>query len=108
MSEVAAVIAKIKDGFRQKANEAAALDGKQVQFHLSGDGGGAYVFAVNGTELDVTEGEADSPDLTVAVSKDDFLSLTAGRLGAMQAFMTGKIKIKGDMGLAMKLQSLLG
>lgn len=108
MSELAAVIAQIKDGFKEKAAQAGALDGKEIAFQLTGDGGGNYVFSVSGTELNVSEGDGNSPDLTVTVSKDDFIALTAGRLGAMQAFMTGKIKVKGDMGLAMKLQSLLG
>jgi putative sterol carrier protein len=38
----------------------------------------------------------------------DFLKLVGGKLNAQMAFMTGKIKIQGDMGLAMKLQQLLG
>lgn len=107
MSEVAAIIAQIKDGFKKKAGEALALEGKQVEFQLSGDGGGTYTFAVSGGELSVTEGGGHGADLTVSVSKDDFIALTSGKLGAMQAFMTGRIKVKGDMGLAMKLQSLL-
>ncbi|NLA04878.1 MAG: SCP2 sterol-binding domain-containing protein, partial [Firmicutes bacterium] len=39
---------------------------------------------------------------------DDFGSLLDGKLNATSAFMAGKLKVKGDMGLAMKLQSLLG
>lgn len=108
MSDVAAIIAQIQAGFKEKASEARPLDGKRIQFELTGEGGNTYLFDVQGDTLNVTEGGAVSPDLAITVSKDDFVALVGGKLGAMQAFMTGKIKMKGDMGLAMKLQALLG
>ena len=46
-------------------------------------------------------------DCTVKVSKDDFVAMSTGQLDSMSAFMTGKLKIEGDMGVAMKLQSIL-
>lgn len=107
MSEITALIEKIKERFKEKAGDLLSLDGKQFEFQLTGDGGGTYTFAVNGKELNVSQGAASNPSLTVTVSKNDLIALTTGKLGAMQAFMTGKIKVKGDMGLAMKLQSLL-
>jgi putative sterol carrier protein len=45
-------------------------------------------------------------DCTVTVSFDDLKALMAGDLNPMTAFMFGKIKVSGDMGVAMKLQSL--
>lgn len=55
-------------------------------------------------------GDAVAPakaDLTITVSDDDFAQMAAGKLNAQQAFMKGKIKIKGNMSLAMKLQTVL-
>lgn len=49
-------------------------------------------------------GEADC---VIIASKETFLKLKDGDLNPMMAVMTGKVKIKGDMGLAMKLQSLI-
>ncbi len=50
----------------------------------------------------------DGPaDATVSVNFDDFLKLSQGQLDPMMAFMSQKIKIAGDMGVVMKLQSLL-
>ena len=44
---------------------------------------------------------------TVAASEGDFLNIVNGRLNPQMAFMSGKLKIQGDMGLALKLVSIL-
>ena len=54
-------------------------------------------------ELNVFEGRADKPDLTVQMSDDDLVSLFKGELNGMSAFMAGKVKISGDMMLAQQL-----
>ena len=46
-------------------------------------------------------------DCTVKMDFSDFADLIGGKLDGMTAFMTGKLKIEGDMGVAMKLQSIL-
>ena len=50
------------------------------------------------------DGEADC---TLKIALDDFLSMIQGELDGTTAFMTGKLKIEGDMGIAMKLQGVL-
>jgi len=55
----------------------------------------------------VTAGTAPSPDLTITMEDADLEQLLKGELNGMTAFMTGKLKIEGDMGVAMKLQSIL-
>jgi putative sterol carrier protein len=45
--------------------------------------------------------------MTVSVADKDFQDLAAGTLQAQKAFMSGKIKIKGNMGLANKLEAVL-
>lgn len=54
----------------------------------------------------VTTEDKDA-DCTISVSKEDLESLAAGELDATSAFMQGKIKIDGDMGIAMKLSQIL-
>lgn len=49
------------------------------------------------------DGKADA---TINVAFDDFLKLAQGQLDPMAAFMTGKLKVAGDMSAALKLQSL--
>jgi len=78
------------------------------QFDLSGDGGGVFHVKVADGATEVVEGASDSANITITMSSDDFASLLDGKLNATSAFMAGKLKVKGDMSLAMKLQSLLG
>lgn len=51
--------------------------------------------------------EGSKPDVTMILSKDDFVKMFAGQLNATSAFMTGKLRIKGDLGMAMKLDKLM-
>ncbi len=55
----------------------------------------------------VTESDDDA-DVTLTAPADVFQDLLNGDLSGASAFMTGKLKVDGDMGLAMKLGSLLG
>lgn len=53
----------------------------------------------------VSNGEKDAP-FTIVMTAEDFSQILSGDLNVMMAFMTGKLKIKGDKGAAMKLTSL--
>ena len=59
-------------------------------------------------ELKSAKGKADSPNMTITQAVADWREINAGRLNPQMAFMSGKIKISGDMSLAMKLGSLMG
>jgi putative sterol carrier protein len=56
----------------------------------------------------VAEGEAPSPSCIVTMAESDFLDLVSGKLNGQMAFLTGKLKVGGDMGLALKLGSFIG
>ena len=72
---------------------------KSVKFDFGDDG---QVFA-SGTEATT---DANAADCTISVSKDDFIALAEGNLDPMMAFMSGKLKVAGDMSVAMGLQSI--
>lgn len=76
------------------------------QFNVEGPNGGTWT--VDCKEAEVYAGEADdAPDCTIFVSDDDFVGIVDGSLNAMQAFMEGKLRVEGDMALALKLQEVL-
>ena len=72
-----------------------------------GPGQAAYTVDLKNGSGSVTEGKGAKADLTISVSDDNFAAMAAGKLNAQSAFMSGKIKIKGNMGLAMKLGTVL-
>ena len=79
-------------------NKAGGID-KSVKFDFDGEGA---VWA-QGTEAKVSD---DDADCTINVTKEDFIALASGSLDPMMAFMSGKLKIAGDMSVAMGLQKL--
>ncbi len=97
-------------------NVAQALDSLDPQklagldatflFELSGEGGGQWTVAVADNKINVTEGAAADPTTTFKMTAADFVAMTNGELNPVAAFMQGKIKVEGDMSVAMRLQTL--
>lgn len=77
------------------------------QFNIDGDNGGTWVVDLTKDGDFVSEGPSDSPNCTVVMKEQDFIDMWQGKLPGAQAFMMGKLKIQGDMGLAMKLQKFI-
>ena len=69
------------------------------------EGAGQWLVAVTDGAVSVTEGGGEA-DTTIQTTEENFLSISRGELNPTTAYMTGKLKIKGDMGAAMKLQKL--
>jgi putative sterol carrier protein len=69
------------------------------------DGAGQWKVDVEDGAVSVTEGGGDA-DVTISATEETFDRIAGGELNPTTAYMSGKIKIKGDMGAAMKLQKL--
>lgn len=86
-----------------KMQDAGAwLPGKTIKIDFGADNGVVFMDGANSLVSDAD----NSADTTIKVSWEDFQSLASGALDGMTAFMTGKLKVEGDMGNAMQLQGI--
>jgi putative sterol carrier protein len=69
------------------------------------DGAGKWKVDVQDGSVKVTQ-DAEDADVTITTTEDTFEKIVSGEQNATSAYMTGKLKVKGDMGAAMKLQKL--
>jgi putative sterol carrier protein len=79
---------------------------KTLQWNITGEEAGVWAFQIINGEGKLIPGGVEKPDITFTVSDKDWLAIAEGKLDAMNAFMTGKLKIAGDMMLGMKVPSL--
>jgi putative sterol carrier protein len=86
--------------------ERAAGTNAVVQYDISGDGGGSWHAVIKDGACTIAEGPGTNPALTLSMAAQDWLDMTSGKQSGQMLFMSGKLKLKGDMGLAMKLGSM--
>ena len=84
--------------------QARALD---ASYRFDIEGAGSWRLESDGERVVVTESDAPA-DCVVKADEATFLGIVDGRQGAMGAYMTGKIRVEGDLGLAMRLRDLFG
>ena len=87
---------------QKKAKSIPAFGGK-----LKFDFGEGFIFIDGSGAENIVSNEDKEADCVITASVETFQKLSSGKLNPMMAMMTKKIKIKGDMGIAMKLQSLM-
>ena len=85
--------------------EASKLAGMSNSYLFDIEGEGQWLVTVADGSVNVTEGGGEA-DATIETSAETFDKIVAGDQNPTTAYMTGKLKIKGDMGAAMKLQKL--
>jgi putative sterol carrier protein len=87
---------------RTDASKTAGMNNSYV-FDI--EGVGQWKVDVDDGKVAVTEGGGDA-DVVISTSQETFEKIVAGDVNPTSAYMTGKLKIKGDMGAAMKLQKI--
>jgi putative sterol carrier protein len=92
------------DGLAARADPAKTA-GVNNSYFFDIEGEGQWTVDVRDGSVSVAEGGGDA-DVTISASADDFDKIVAGEMNPTTAYMSGKLKIKGDMGAAMKLQKL--
>jgi len=94
---------RIAAGLTANADKAKEINSSYL-FNIGGDAGGQWILDL--TVPEVRAGEEGGADCTIHMESTDFIDMIEGRLPGAQAFMMGKLRIEGDMGLAMKLQEI--
>lgn len=89
----------------EKAFKPEAAEGVEavIQYHLTGDEGGYWVISIHEGKCTVGEGTVEYPTMTLTADAQDFKDVLTGKADGMQYFMQGKLKLAGDLNLALKL-----
>jgi putative sterol carrier protein len=97
-------LADVTTNIRARVGDDCGIS-KVIKFDFGGDG----IVRVDGVSTpNIVDNEDSSADCTVKVAMSDFLDIAAGNQNPQMAFMMGKLKIEGDMGIAMQLGKILG
>ena len=73
-----------------------------IQFVLTGEEAGDWQIIIKDKKVEVKEGMNDDPTMTLEADSQDYKDIVTGKVNAMNSFMQGKVKLKGNLNLAMK------
>ena len=96
-------IENIVSQFEKKASSAAPIGGS-IKFEVDGQG----ILIDGSRDSNTVKASDEEADCTISLTAEVLEKLRDGEINPMMAVMGGQIKITGDMGLAMKVQSLMG
>ncbi len=97
------LMARLRATLEARADDARAIDAI-YRFELDGEQGGSWVVSLRDP---VAVTESDGPaECVIGLSAKDFVELFEGKVNGQQLFFAGKLRIDGDMQLALKLQHL--
>lgn len=102
-NQIREVFSKMPELFNPTAAE--GMDAV-FQFNITGEGGGNWYLTVKDGNCQVNEGIHDAPTVTLTISGQDWLAIVNRDLSGIQAFMSGKLKVSGDLMLAQKISGI--
>ncbi len=77
-----------------------------IQFHFTGDEASDWYAVIKDGKVEVSEGVHENPTMTLTADSSDYIKIFTGELDGMKAFMQGKLKLAGNLNLAMKLTQM--
>ncbi len=101
---MAATVREFFEGLESRLDPARTA-GTTVSYLFDVEGAGQWKVDVNGGKVSVSEGEGEA-GTTISTTEETFLKITRGEENPQAAFMSGKLKVTGDMGAAMKLEQI--
>jgi putative sterol carrier protein len=105
--DTASAVRAIFDSIPKQLDPAAAANvDALIRINLTGNAGGTYFVEIHDGSASISNRSNGQPQLTMTLSAADYVALIEGKMNAQLAFLNGKLKMVGDMGLAMKLPSL--
>lgn len=93
------------EGLEARASDSSKATGLNASYLFDIDGAGKWIVRVENGKVSVHEGEGEA-DTTISASEETFVKVVNGEQNPTSAFMMGKLRVKGDIGNAMKLQQL--
>lgn len=97
---------KITAKLKNEPDKAKAI-GAVVLFHITGDNASDWTLDCSKNPAEIKTGSVEGARVEVTMTEEDFVKLANGQLNPQMAFLGGKLKVKGDMGLAIKLGQIL-
>lgn len=97
------LMSKMPDAFLPE--KAPGLDAV-IQFKFTGAESGDWYAVIRDGKVEVAQGAHPSPKMTLTADSADYVKIFTGEIDGMQAFMQGKLKLTGDLNLAMKLTQM--
>jgi putative sterol carrier protein len=93
------------ESLEARAGDSSKAAGLNATYLFDIDGAGKWLVRVENGRASISEGDGEA-DTTISAKEETFVRIVNRELNPTTAFMTGKLRVKGDMGNAMKLQQL--
>src|SRR5699024_371593 len=106
MADVNSIFKEIHEALQADSSLTKSVEAV-YEFQLDGDEGTKYQLVLQGENSRTVEGVEEAADCTLLMNSDDFENMAGGELNATHGFMGGRLKLKGNIGLALKLQDIV-
>ncbi len=102
-------VSSVFSGMKEQFDPSKAQGLEAVfQFIITGDDGGNWSVRVENGQCTVQEGTHSSPSVTLTMDAPTWLGIVNNQINGIQAFMSGKLKVSGDIMLAQRVPALFG
>lgn len=97
---------KVPENLKVKAEKISTINAI-YEFQIKGPNGGTWTLDLTVPGGQVSDSSSGKANCTVTMEDENFVKMVTGNLNPQMAFMTGKLKVAGNMGLALKLTNIL-